>query len=133
MQKKLFIQDVIVIALLYNYEVTNNYSLSLDDILRFYKIISYNLENMNFDTFTNYPMVNYENVYTFSINSIGERICTLNNNFDIDEIKEYIDILPNDVKKASKMSNALIEIGISNNVSKKYSKKKAISELHPLE
>lgn len=115
MGKKLYIQDIVAIALLYNYQATKSHTLSLNEILNFYKVVSCNLDELNFNVLIPYPLVDLQNVCSFYINSKGERFCVLTENEDIKRtINERIYIMPKDVIKATKMDNALEEIGLEN-------------------
>lgn len=113
MKKKLYIQDMVALALFYNYNATNSRVLSLDEILNFYKIVLCNLEELNFNILISYPLIDSKKIYSFYVDSTGKRFCKLNNDSDIKEIlNEYIYIMPKDIILASKMNNALDAIGL---------------------
>ena len=113
MSTRIFKEDAITIALLYNYMATRDMLLSAEKVNEFDRIVDANLEEKNSKANIAYPLDNTKLIYFTSWDEVGNQYYILKPDFDEEKaIENYIYRRHYDVTIASQKENALDLLGL---------------------
>ena len=113
MSSRIYMEDTVTIALLYNFDATGSMMLSLDKIKEFDCKIDGNLEEMSSKVNMIYPIDYSKLIYFTSYDEKGNWYYILKQDFDREQTEiYYMCKIPIDVIRASKRENALDVLGL---------------------
>jgi len=113
MSSRIYMEDTVTIALLYNFDATGSMMLSLDKIKEFDCKIDGNLEEMSSKVNMIYPIDYSKLIYFTSYDEKGNWYYILKQDFDREQTEiDYMCKIPIDVIRASKRENALDVLGL---------------------
>jgi hypothetical protein len=113
MGKRVYLEELTQLALLYNYKATGSQVLKMEDIGKFVCVVEENLEKMQSKVSYKEPLKYEKLIYFNTFDNEDVWYSIIKPGVDLERVEfDYAARLPSDVKKASKQSNALDVLGL---------------------